>query len=650
MAGSSVAGSSREGASFSGPGGAGPTVKVDLDKVEANARVITGFCAEHGISVTAVSKVTCGMPQVAKALLRGGAAGIGESRLENVHRLRANGIVAEMMLLRIPPLSGIDEIVRSVDVSLNSELSVIRSLSQAAREHGITHKIIIMIDLGDLREGFWPDDVLKAAREIVELPNLKLQGVGTNLTCYGGVIPTRENMQNLVDWAHRIEDVTGVRMQTISGGNTSSLPLLAAGRMPKEVNHLRIGEGILLGRETIKRTAWPGTFQDAFRLEAEVIELKEKPSVPIGETGQDAFGHTPVFENKGEMLRGIFNLGREDVDVDGLFPVDERLSILGASSDHLLLDVSPMATELQVGDTVEFNMNYSALLAAMTSNYVGKYSVSKRDELKKSTEIAFFGNALETNPESAFVRSLKSIGYSLRSEVAASREDEDLQESLETFIRNQGFPILYGKKSLTVEGFTALNRAVQGAGMLWISPHASITKTYSERDDLGRLLRSLPLDDLEDLKVLQETSNDEAASSAGRQAEGDVEDLILGVDNLILVGMREADPKEAEIIRRLGITVYTMEDVDQMGIQAVMRKALQRAVIGTQGLYVHYDPQICDGGQEGLTIRETHLMLELIARTGFMRALDVSGFHVAGRERRSLQNFVASALGKRILG
>ena len=598
---------------------AGPTVTVNLDKIEDNARTITKMCADHGISVTAVSKVTCGMPQVARALLRGGANGIGESRLENIHRLRANGIVAEMMLLRIPPLSGIEEIVRSVDISLNSELTVLRSLSAVAAEHGITHRVIMMIDLGDLREGFWPDDIISAAKEIVELPNLKLQGVGTNLTCYGGVIPTRKNMESLVAWAARIEDATGIKVETISGGNTSSLPLLASGKMPVEVNHLRIGEGILLGRETIHRNVWPGTNQDAFSLQAEVIELKEKPSVPIGETGQDAFGNTPVFEDKGEMLRGIFNLGREDVDVEGLTAADPRLSILGASSDHLLVDVTPIRSKLRLGDTVEFYLNYSALLAAMTSSYVRKETISTREDRRQRTQISFFGGTLVDDPDSAFVRNLETIGYSLEPEPVHCRDRESLRYNLAEFLEQDGFPVLCGKKRLIVDGYQAFAGVTESTGMVWISPYASITKTYSGSDDLGILLQG-------------------KADTAPR------------IDNLVMVGMREADQKEVEMIRGRGISVYTMEDIDQIGIQTVMRKAMQQAVIGTQGLYVYFDQRICDDGQEGLTTRETHLMLEMIARTGFMRVLDVSGIHMHARERRSLQNFVASALGKRILG
>jgi predicted amino acid racemase len=208
--------------------------------------------------------------------------------------------------------------------------------------------------------------------EVISLPGICLAGLGTNLSCYGGVVPSEDNMQQLVDYATQLERTFGLHLPYISGGNSSALPLIAAGKMPRRVNHMRIGEGILLGRETIHRTAWPDTFQDAFCLYAEVIELKEKPSVPIGDVSEDAFGRQPTFADHGERVRAILDIGREDVDVTGLQPLDARLTILGASSDHLLVDVTAAAGAIRVGDDLAFALNYSALLMVMTSPYVAK--------------------------------------------------------------------------------------------------------------------------------------------------------------------------------------------------------------------------------------------------------------------------------------
>jgi predicted amino acid racemase len=354
-----------------------PHVAIDLAKVEHNARTVTALCTRHGIAVTGVTKGVCGHPGVARAMLGGGCVSLGESRMENVARLRAAGVETSFMLLRIPPLSAVDEVVTGVDVSLNSELAVLRGLSDAAERRVRIHDVIVMVDLGDLREGVWPDDLVPFVRELLALPGVRLAGLGANLTCYGGVVPTEVNMGRLVRCAEEVEQAFGLRLRWLSGGNSSALPLIASGRMPARVNHVRIGEAILLGRETIHRTAWPGTFQDAFRLCAEVIEEKVKPSVPIGERAQDAFGHRPEFPERGEVERALVNVGREDVPVEGLVPLDPRLAILGASSDYLIVDVTGAAGQVRVGDEITFAPNYAALLALMSSAYVEKRVVGE---------------------------------------------------------------------------------------------------------------------------------------------------------------------------------------------------------------------------------------------------------------------------------
>jgi predicted amino acid racemase len=349
-----------------------PYLTVDLDKVEHNARTIVDLCARHGITVTGVTKGTCGDPEVAAAMLRGGVASIGDSRVESIRRLREAGVATSFVLLRIPSLSAVDGVAEWADVSLNSELVVLEALSAAARRRGVAHDVIVMVDLGDLREGVWPDDLLPFVRQALGLPGIRIRGLGTNLSCFGGIVPSAENMGRLVALAGEVERTFDLRLDLISGANSSGLELIAAGHMPKRVNHARIGEAILLGRETTHRRPWPGTFQDAFLLHAEVLELKRKPSVPIGEQGEDAFGERPVFEDRGEIVRALLSVGREDVDVAGIAPADSRMRILGGSSGYLVVDVTAGATRLRVGDDVAFSVNYRALLAAMTSAHVGK--------------------------------------------------------------------------------------------------------------------------------------------------------------------------------------------------------------------------------------------------------------------------------------
>ncbi len=352
-----------------------PYITIDLDKIEHNARTIVDLCKIHGIEVTGVTKVTCGYPGVAAAMLRGGVVSIADSRLENIQRLKDGGINSSYVLLRLPPLSGVDEVVESVDVSLNSELSTLAALSQVAGRRGLVHDVILMVDLGDLREGIWPDDLISFVREALKLPGIRIRGLGANLACFSGVAPSEDNMNFLVELADTIEKTCDLEIGWISGANSSGLELIEAGRMPKRINHARIGEAILLGRETIHRRPWPGTWQDAFILHAEVLELKTKPSMVVGKRGEDAFGRQPVFEDRGEIERALLNVGREDIDVKGITPLDPCLRILGASSGYLAMDVTDAQRSLQVGDELAFSLNYSALLAAMTSQYVKKHSL-----------------------------------------------------------------------------------------------------------------------------------------------------------------------------------------------------------------------------------------------------------------------------------
>lgn len=347
-------------------------LSIDLGKIEHNARTVVELCGAHGIEVSGVTKGVCGNPEVARAMLRGGVRAIGDSRLENIRRLRDAGIDAYYVMLRLPPLSAAAEVVASVDLSLNSERAVLEALSRAAVQQGKVHDVMLMVELGDRREGLLPGDVIPLAERVSAMPGLRLKGLGGNLACFGGVVPSSANMALLVELARGVESSCGIELQWVSGVNSSGLGLMAAGRMPAGVNHARIGEAILLGRETAHRRPWPGTVQDAFLLHVEILELKTKPSLPGGDRAQNAFGETPAFEDRGEQERGLANIGREDVCVDGLTPLDEDIRIVGATSGYLVLDTTAAAGRVKVGDELVFRINYAALVSAMTSEYVRK--------------------------------------------------------------------------------------------------------------------------------------------------------------------------------------------------------------------------------------------------------------------------------------
>ncbi|HEY8365144.1 MAG TPA: alanine racemase, partial [Haloplasmataceae bacterium] len=266
-------------------------------------------------------------------------------------------------------------VVKYCDISLNSELKTIMALNKTAEKLNKVHEIILMFDLGDLREGIWfESDYLSIIDKILKLENIELVGIGTNLTCYGSIIPTYNNLSILVKIKEKIESTFNMKLKIVSGGNSSSLHLLFKKEMPIGINSLRIGEAFYLGRETAYETNLDFCFQDVFTLKAQIIELKTKPSLPFGERGVDAFGQKVEYEDKGLMKRAILGIGKQDVYHTNIWPIDDRINILGSSSDHLILDVTQ--ANYQLGDIIDFRMGYGGLLQLMTSNYIRKVYVN----------------------------------------------------------------------------------------------------------------------------------------------------------------------------------------------------------------------------------------------------------------------------------
>jgi len=354
-----------------------PSIIANLTAIEENARTVFAACHSLGVSVAAVNKVTCGDTLIAKILDEAGADMIGDSRLQN---LEESVTRKPKMLLRIGSPFAANDAVRHADYSLQSEEVTINALGRAAQRQGKKHKIILLIDVGDLREGLHIDNkenILRAARQIAENPALELSGIGTNLSCFGGIVPDAKNLGRLAETAQWLRRETGAEIPLVSGGNSSSLHLVFDKKLPEGINHLRLGESILLGMNTYDSTPFEELRQDTFIFRAEICEVQMKPSLPHGHRGPNAFGEKVHFKDEGPMLRGILAAGRQDVDEKGLTPLHDGARILGASSDHLIVDLT-LSPHVTVGDTLDFRPAYGAVLRAYTSSYVHKEYVGKQ--------------------------------------------------------------------------------------------------------------------------------------------------------------------------------------------------------------------------------------------------------------------------------
>ncbi len=349
-----------------------PRASIDLQGIRENAARMKEMCEDRDIELTGVVKGSAGNLKVAEAFVEGGVDSLGDSRLRNIERFRREGIEAEFMLLRLPDPEEADRTVELADISLNSEIVTLKALSRAAEKKGIKHRVIIMVDVGDLREGIMQDSAAEFFSQALNLSGIDVLGLGTNVGCYGGVLPTYDNTHELIDLRSILEEKLSCQLPVISGGNTATTILMEKEKMPAEINNLRVGEGIIQGTDITHQRSLKDFNRNNITVSARIIELKEKPSKPRGELGRDAFGGKPEFKDKGLRRRAILAIGRQDVRVDGLYPSADGAEIIGASSDHLLVDVTDIERTVKTGDIMEFKADYGAMLAAMTSPYLEK--------------------------------------------------------------------------------------------------------------------------------------------------------------------------------------------------------------------------------------------------------------------------------------
>lgn len=364
-----------------------PLLEINLNKISDNTKYLVNICEKKGISIAGVIKGVNANPQVVDVLVEGGCKYISSSRIEQLINLKDEGIDNESMLIRMPMKHEIKTVVEKIDISLNSEIKTINLLEKECKKQNKEHKVVLMMDLGDLREGFFNKDELIDTALYIEnnLKYVKLYGIGTNLSCYGSIKPSFENLNYLCEIAKEIEGKIGRELDMISGGATTSLPLVLDDNIPEKINNLRIGEALIVGRDLIDYWGYDlkEMHKDTMILKAEIIEVKDKPSYPIGEMFLDAFGNKPEYEDIGIRKRAILAVGKQDfVNDRDLVPMENGVKIIGSSSDHLIVDIQDSNINYQVGDVMNFGMFYSNALYLTASPYVSKHYV-KIQELEE---------------------------------------------------------------------------------------------------------------------------------------------------------------------------------------------------------------------------------------------------------------------------
>jgi len=133
-------------------------------------------------------------------------------------------------------------------------------------------------------------------------------------------------------------------------------------------------------------------------------------------------------------------------------------------------------------------------------------------------------------------------------------------------------------------------------------------------------------------------------------------------ENVCLIGIRDIDATERENVKRSGIHAYTMRDVDERGMRAIMQESIGFATAGTVGFHVSFDldgmdPRDVPGTgtpvKGGISWREANLLMEMVSDTGLMTSLEVTELNpildVKNQSGEVAVDVILSAFGKRIL-
>lgn len=352
-----------------------PRVIVNVNHMAHNAKKIKELAPE-GMHFSLVAKVLHGQTAILQPVLeQAQITDIADAYVRNLKTYQ--DLPVTKWLIRVPMMSELAEVVRYVDVCFNSELSTIKALNEEAAKAGKVQKIALMYELGDIREGCSKEELFAIIEECLTMQNIEVFGIAANLSCFGGVIHTVDNMTEIRDLAREIEATFDIKLQAVSCPNSSAIDMLEGKTIPDGVNYLRMGEAIWCGYNPSYDEPIKGFYQDTVTLQAQIVEIKDKASVPRGILSMDSSGHTPEFEDMGIRKRALLAIGKQDVDMASLLPHDKQIKVLGGCSDYTLLDITDCDREYKVGDVVDFTLRYFSVLRAMSSDFVEKVIINE---------------------------------------------------------------------------------------------------------------------------------------------------------------------------------------------------------------------------------------------------------------------------------
>lgn len=350
-------------------------LKLYKSELRHNFKYLDSLFKEHDIKWGITAKLLCGNKDYIREVINLGVGEVHDSRISNLKVTKEIDPDTVTIYIKPPPKDTIPDLIKYADISLNTELSTMHALSDEAVKQGKIHKVIIMIEMGDLREGVMRDDLIDFYEKVFRLPGIEVVGLGTNLNCLHGVMPDGDKLIQLALYKQIIELRFKRKIPLVSGGTTVTIPLLLNKQLPTGVNHFRVGEALFFGKDLFTDDVIKGMSDQVMELYTQIIEISEKPMVPTGELGVNPQGKTAEIneDNYGKTAyRAIVDIGTLDIQPNYLVPVNEDITITDASSDMLILDVGTNEKDYKVGDEIRFKLKYMGALGLMSSDYIEK--------------------------------------------------------------------------------------------------------------------------------------------------------------------------------------------------------------------------------------------------------------------------------------
>lgn len=359
-------------------------LQINITEIRNNIKKISAYMKKHNKSWSLITKVFSGDKEFMKEILTEDILkdiqSVGDSRLSSLKRLKDLNENLVTIYIKPPPQAYVDDVVRYADISLNSSYKTICALNEAAQKQNKIHKVIIMLELGELREGVNREDLFEFYGKVHELKNIKVEGLGSNLGCMFGVEPTYDKLLQLHLYKELIESKYDTKLELTSGGSSISLPLIESKVVPEEINHFRIGETAFFGVSPFDNEQFLDLNIDTFNFYAEIIELEEKYIVPDGNIGDASVGHSTDFDEEDigkTTYKAILDFGLLDVDQEGLTSDDKNISFVGITSDMTVVDLGDNKDEngkklYHIGDRICLDPNYIAVARLLNSKFIEK--------------------------------------------------------------------------------------------------------------------------------------------------------------------------------------------------------------------------------------------------------------------------------------